>query len=144
MSTVCVGVCALTKVQISEIVHVYTPFMLYYSMHGAECVQTMHIIIAGGHVRAAVLFLRRCVDEVGVEVSRTLRDRLRGVPLRCCTASDGTLTNRDRQRTKDAASNFCKVHETKTRTKGSICFLQCRLGASRCFRLILNTFFSKM
>lgn len=67
--------------------------------------------------------LRRCVCEVGVEVSRTLRDRLRGVPLRCYTNKpDDTLTDRDRQRTINTASSFREVDKTKTRARRSICF----------------------
>lgn len=72
-------------------------------------------------------------------MSRTLRDRLRGdvSPLRCYTTkSDDTLTNGDRQKTKNKASNFRKVDQTKSKRNQEIHFVfHCTsgLGATRCF-----------
>lgn len=73
----------------------------------------MHITIAGGRgggVIGACLraILCRCVDEVGVEASHTLQDKLRGVsPAGCCAAPDDTLTNRGRRsRAENTASGF--------------------------------------
>lgn len=82
------------------------------SAYRPEGTLTMHIIIAGGRgvVIGACLraILCRCVDEVGVEASHTLQDKLRGVsPAGCCTDPDDTLTSRGRRSgAENTASGF--------------------------------------
>lgn len=59
--------------------------------------------VAGAARRHAILC--RCVDEVGVEVSRTLQDRLRGVSPAGCHA-DPDDTQRQTELSESTASGF--------------------------------------